>query len=414
MIKSSIFRSLVATTLCTFLATPLLASSREDEGAHPIKHVFIITLENKGYDETFGPQSKAPYLSKTLTSMGSLLTQYYGTTHVSLGNYIAMLSGQAVNPDTQLDCQVYKDFNLTGMTADGQAIGTGCVYPTSIKTLPDQLNAIGKTWRSYNEDMGNDPARGVAATCGHPVLNTQDFTQTATATDNYATRHNPFMYFHSIIDSSDCDANVVNLKQLANDLKSEQTTPNFVFITPGLCNDGHDAPCKNGQPGGLVSADAFLQQIVPQILASAAYKKDGLLIINFDEGEVEVSSVDPVTHAVTIGSPGEACCSQKAGPNVKYPSVTKLGPYTLQFNGLGGDRTGAVLISKFIKPGTVSNTPFNHYSLLKTLEDIFDVDEYLGYAGQTGLAGFFGCVSSDVAAKPGHEFSRCVGGDDNH
>ena len=419
MAQPSMRKSFSAGILFSLLAAPLLATAHDNrdddwrgDDHHKIQHVFVITLENKGYDETFGAISKAAYLSKTLPSMGVLLTQYYGTTHVSLGNYIAMISGQASNPDTQLDCQTYKDFALTGMTADGQAIGSGCVYPASIKTFPDQLKAVGKTWRAYNEDMGNDPARE-APTCGHPQLNTVDFTQSAEAPsatvplgDQYAARHNPFVYFHSIIDTPDCDANVVSLNQLKKDLKSESATPNFVFITPNLCNDGHDGPCKNGQPGGLVSADQFLQQWVPQILASAAYKKDGLLIINFDEGELSITQ-DPATKAISLTAAGEACCSEQAGPNVKYPSVTNLGPYKLAFNGLGGDRTGAVLISPFIKPGKVSNIPFNHYSLLKTLEDIFEVDGYLGYAGQPGLAGFFGCVSSDIEIKTSHQFVRC-------
>src|ERR1700757_4343959 len=109
-----------------------------------IQHVFVIVLENEGFDVTFGPNSKAPFLSKTLTSQGVLLNQYFGTGHVSLDNYIAMLRGQAATPDTRNDCQVYADFALTGTTPDGQAIGSGCVYPSSVKTLPDQLYAVGK------------------------------------------------------------------------------------------------------------------------------------------------------------------------------------------------------------------------------------------------------------------------------
>jgi hypothetical protein len=127
-----------------------------------------------------------------------------------------MISGQAATPETRNDCQTYQDFNLTGITADGQAVGSGCVYPASIKTLPDQLDAAGKTWRGYMGDMGNDPSRESAA-CGHPTLNAIDHTQSAEAPsaavplgDQYASRHNPFVYFHSIIDSSDCDERVVN------------------------------------------------------------------------------------------------------------------------------------------------------------------------------------------------------------
>jgi phosphatidylinositol-3-phosphatase len=392
---------------------PASAHDRHDRDEHRINHVFVIVLENEGYDTTFGPKSAAPYLSKTLTAQGVLLPQYYGTGHASLDNYIAMISGQAADNDTRSDCQTYSDFVMTGVTPDGQAIGSGCVYPASIKTLPDQLEAVGKTWRAYMGDMGNDPSRE-SATCGHPTLNTLDLTQSAEKPstsvplgDQYATRHDPFAYFHSIIDSPVCDASLVNLNQLPADLRSESRTPNFVFITPNLCDDGHDAPCVNGQPGGLVSADAFLQQWVPMITSSAAYKRDGLLIITFDEGGLAVEPNSSGTGFV-IAAPGLSCCNQQPGPNLAaFPQSSSIGPYTLTYNSFGGDRTGAVLLSPFLKPGTVSNNFFNHYSLLKTLEDIFDTDGYLGYAGQPGLLGFFGCVSSDLNLHRSGDSGRC-------
>jgi hypothetical protein len=375
-----------------------------DSGQPPIRHVFVIVLENEGFDTTFGPQSKAPYLSTVLTQKGALLTQYYGTGHASLDNYIAMVSGQAATPDTRNDCQTYADFVLTGFTVDGQAIGHGCVYPSSVRTIADQLTLDGKTWRAYMGDMGNDPARE-SSTCGHPVLNQTDHTQSAEAPspsvplgDQYASRHNPFVYFHSIIDSPDCSTGVVNLNQLTADLKSARNTPNLVFITPNLCDDGHDGPCVNGQPGGLVSADAFLQKWIPQIMNSPAYKDDGLIVVTFDEGEIGVTP-NP-NGGFLIAAPGLFCCNEQPGPNLgSFPQSSSIGPYTLTFQSYGGDRTGAVLISRFIKPGTVADTPFNHYSLLKSLEDIFDTDEYLGYAGAPGLLGFFGPVSSDIALR---------------
>jgi hypothetical protein len=83
-----------------------------------------------------------------------------------------------------------------------------------------------------------------------------------------------------------------------------------------------------------------------------------------------------------------------------------IGPYTLNYQSYGGDRTGAVLLSPFIKAGTVSNTPFNHYSLLKTLEEIFDTNGYLGYANAPSLVGFFGCVTSDLTTDT-DQFSKC-------
>jgi len=376
-----------------------------------IKHVFVIVLENEDYDVTFGANTKAPYLANTLTAKGALLKQYYGVGHASLDNYIAMISGQSPNTDTRNDCQTFSDFKMTGLGDYGQALGAGCVYPASIKTVADQLKAAGKTWRGYMGDMGNDPSRE-SQTCGHPMLNTVDYTQSAEKPsaaypqgDQYATRHNPFMYFHSIIDSYDCQTNVVNLNRLTDDLKRESTTPNLTFITPNLCDDGHDAPCVTGAPGGLTSADQFLQKWVPIIMASPAYKDSGLLIINFDESSYTLaldSSGNPV-----ITFTGNACCNEQKGANDNaFPQATKIGPYTLAENSFGGDQTGAVLLSPFIKPGTVANTPFNHYSLLKTIEDIFNLD-YLGLAAQPGLISFFGCASSDVAAHTGDQFKVC-------
>jgi hypothetical protein len=376
--------------------------SRHQRESHPIAHVFVVVLENEGFDKTFGASSEAPYLSKTLTGRGVLLTQYFGTGHASLDNYIAMVSGQAATPETRSDCQTYEDFVSEGTTPDGQAIGHGCVYPTSINTIAGQLSAKGKTWRGYMEDMGNDPKRE-SDSCGHPELNAIDPTQSAEKPsaavplgDQYATRHDPFVYFHSIIDSPDCASNVANLKRLPVDLKFERTTPNLVFITPNLCNDGHDEPCKDGAPGGLVSADMFLRKWVPRILASPAYRKDGLLIITFDEGDA-TAQPDPAG-GYRINFMGQTCCSEAPGPNLKsFPQSATSGSYTLNFHDFGGDRTGAVLLSPFLKPGTISNTPFNHYSLLKTLEDLFGADTYLGFAKQPGLIGFFGCATSDIA-----------------
>lgn len=401
----------LSAALLSTLASPLMAGPRprslgQDDGDHRNKHVFVIVLENEGFDVTFGPNSKAPFLSQTLTSQGALLSQYFGTGHVSLDNYVAMISGQTATPQTRNDCQIYADFVQTGLTPDGQAIGTGCVYPASIKTLADQLTAAGKTWRGYMEDMGNDPNRE-AATCGHPALNSVDHTQAAEAPsaavplgDQYASRHDPFVYFHSIIDSPDCGNHVVNLNQLPQDLSSEATTPNFVFVTPNLCNDGHDSPCKNGQPGSLVSADAFLQKWVPMIMATKAFQHDGLLIITFDEAGLDVTP-NPNGPGIDITAPGLFCCNEQPGPNLApFPQSTGLAPgVTLTFQNYGGDRTGAVLLAPFIKPGTVSNTPFNHYSMLKSIEDFFDLDAHLGFAAQPGLVGFFGCVTSDISTK---------------
>src|SRR6202035_5076596 len=167
------------------------------------------------------------------------------------------------------------------------------VYPATVKTLADQFAAASLDWRGYMEDMGNDPKRGAATSCGHPAIGAADLTQRAAADDQYAARHNPFVYFHSIIDGPDCDRHVVRLDHLPADLESVTSTPAFNFITPNLCHDGHDEPCRNGEHGGLESADDFLKQWVPVITNAPAFKRDGLLIVTFDESDATSRTTKP-------------------------------------------------------------------------------------------------------------------------
>ncbi|HEY2227462.1 MAG TPA: alkaline phosphatase family protein [Xanthobacteraceae bacterium] len=361
------------------------AASATPSGPKP-RHVFIIVLENEGFGVTFGAKSPAGYL-KGLAQQGALLQNYYGIGHYSLDNYLAMVSGQVPNPVTQADCQSFVDFTASGTTRDGQAIGTGCVYPSSVSTVANQLEAKGLSWKGYMEDMGKDPSRE-SATCGHPEVGQPDGTQKAVPADQYASRHDPFVYFHSIIDLPTCAAHVVNLSALASDLQDEATTPNYAFITPNLCHDGHDQPCKNGEPGGLVSADKFLADTVPEILASPAFRHDGLLIVTFDEADSE-------------GHDASACCHETRGPNIRPGAMIVFGPSDKipdkgpGITGPGGGRVGAVLVSPLIKPGTESKKPYNHYALLRSLEDFFDLP-HLGYAGKMGLKSF----GKDVFSAP--------------
>ncbi|MEA3201853.1 MAG: hypothetical protein QOE90_3281 [Thermoplasmata archaeon] len=325
-----------------------------------VGHVFIIVLENEGYDTTFG-QAESPYLGKDLPAQGRLLTQYYAIGHASLDNYVAMISGQAPNPMTQGDCPVYVDFREVTQL-DGQAVGQGCVYPKDVGDLGTQMTAKGLSWRMYAEDM-NASAPDVPGACRHPALGSRDPWEGATsAKDQYATKHVPFLYFHNVIDDAKaCAERNVDLALLEADLNDSAATPSLAFISPNLCHDGHDMGCASGEPGGYKSIDAFLRVWVPRILNSTAYQKDGLLIVTFDESESDAS----------------ACCGEKAGYGTPAPG--EQGP--------GGGRTGAVLLSRCLVPGTKDETPYNHYSLLRTLEDDFGL-AHLGYAADAGLKDF--------------------------
>src|SRR6202158_1843174 len=187
----------------------------------PIRHVFVLLLENQSYAVTFGQQSAAPYLARTLPAQGALLTRYYAIGHASLGNYVVLVSGQAANEATQLDCPGFVEFSAStpGLDAHGQLPGAGCVYPKSVPTLPDQLEAAGLSWKAYMEDMGKDPTRE-SATCGHVPLGASGTSNVATISDQYAAKHNPFVHFHSIIDDqARCDAHVVNLERVPQELE---------------------------------------------------------------------------------------------------------------------------------------------------------------------------------------------------
>jgi phosphatidylinositol-3-phosphatase len=352
--RRAVLLALLTALLGTFVCAS--ASAAPVGGKFQIRHVFVIVLENESAAVTFGADSPAPYLSHTLPSQGAFVPNYYGVGHSSLDNYIAMISGQAPNSSTQADCGVFANFATTApLGSFGQQPGTGCVYPADVPTLPSQLDGVGFTWRDYNEEMGADPTRE-AAVCGHPVVGQPDHTEAATPTDMYASRHDPFVYFHSIIDDASlCDSHVVNLSLLPHDLATVSGTRNFTFITPDLCNDGHDATCADGETGGLPRADAFLRSWVPKITASPAFKQDGLLMVIFDEASTSDSS---------------SCCGEIPGPGAAQPGGT----------GPGGGRTGAVLLSPCIAPGTVTQTGYDHYTMLGSVENIFGLSR-LGYAG---------------------------------
>jgi hypothetical protein len=340
----------------------LLAAAPCASALPPIRHLFIVVLENESADTSFGPASPAHYLASTLPAQGAFITNYYGIGHDSLDNYIAMVSGQGPNPGTQSDGAAYAELTPGTPGPDGQAMGVGAVYPASVQSVANQLQAKGVSWRGYMEDMGNSTTQ--SKTCRHPAVGSPDPVVTATVGDEYATKHDPFMYFHSIIDDQvNCDAHVVPLDLLAADLRSAATTPNYVFISPNLCHDGHDSPCVDGEPGGLVSADGFLRQWVPAITSSPAFA-DGALLIVFDEA---------------LTSDATACCNERAA-NSPSPGSNEKNPT----GGPGGGRTGAIVLSPYTIPGTRTGRPYNHYSTLRTVEDLFGLD-HLGYAAASEL-----------------------------
>jgi hypothetical protein len=348
-------------------------SSAGRAGLKALRHVWVIELENQGYAQSFGTPSADPYLARTLPRTGALLENYYAVGHSSAANYVAQISGQAPDLGTQSDCPVWTPF--PGAVLAGpyhQILGEGCVYPAAVQTLGNQLSASGFSWAAYLQDMGDDPARdstvGTARgpACGHPATWAFDRTHHAEKSDQYAVRHDGFAFFKSVTgNNAFCDAHILSFRPLLADLAHARTTPAFSFIVPNLCDDGHDSPCVTGSPGGLAQADRFLAQLAPKIMTAPAYHDGGLIVITFDEG-----------------SDSAACCGQTSGLSSAHPNVLAPGK-----NGPGGGRVGAVLLSPLIRPGTVSTVDYNHYSLLRTVEDIFGLP-HLGDAAMPQVTSF--------------------------
>ena len=365
-------------------ATTARAQSPADDGlgvpAGKIKHVWLIILENKSYDATFTGLNNNTFLWQTLPSQGVLLKNYYGTGHFSLDNYISMVSGQATQPDTQADCPLYDVFSgstdMSGSLKSNPNYGqfasaagpnaapgaNGCVYPTSVKTLFDQLDAAHVSWKGYAQDLTaaqGDHSAGVQY-CGSPFASpgatgstAQPNPGSANATDQYVPKHFPFPWFSSILQSGDCDgqhiADVFDPSNgLYHDLQSESTTPAFSWISPNNCSDAHDAVCKGNNlsggfsdpttinaprnhTGGLYAADLFLEHIVPEIEASPAFKDGGLIDVTFDEAfppftftgnSFTNSNLYPANAAASIAADsagetidGKTVHSEPTGPN---------------------------------------------------------------------------------------------------
>jgi hypothetical protein len=338
-----------------------------------VKHVFVIMLSNQPFVSVFGPSSGAPYLSQGLERKGELLVRYYAVAHEELANGIALVSGQGPTAATAANCPTYTDIVATGVGADRQVSGQGCIYPRSTETLAGQLSAKHLTWRSYLE--GVDEGAGSAGPCAHPVLGAADPTAGAPsaqpAAAPSATFRDPFVYFHSVIDSPACAADVVGLNAFGSDLAKGTHAPSLSYIVPDRCHDANPTPCAPAAPAGPLAADGFLKLLVPKILASKAYKDGGLLVITTDEAPSGGEFAD-----------SSSCCGQPQFPNLPAPAGTAAG-----LAASGGGQVGALLLSPFVKGATTSQEPYNHFSLLRTIEDLFGL-KHLGYAGRSRVSSF--------------------------
>jgi phosphatidylinositol-3-phosphatase len=196
------------------------------------KHIFVIIMENKDYEQIVDNTGQAPYLNELAQQYG-LATNYYAITHPSLPNYLALTGGSTFGIDS--DC-------------------TDCTVPQP--NLVDQLEAGGKSWKAYMEGMPRPCFIGDDG----PL---------------YRQKHNPFIYYDDIRNNPARCAKIVPFTQFVADTRA-QALPDFVWITPNMESDMHDSPIRVG--------DTWLKTWVPMILDSPAWRDGGALFITFDEG----------------------------------------------------------------------------------------------------------------------------------
>jgi phosphatidylinositol-3-phosphatase len=308
--------------------------------AGPVKHVFLVSLASPGYEAAFGSASQMPYLASTLRPQGVLLSRYGLLDDSALANGLAAIGGEAPTAASKAGCPDYE----------------ACISPVETFTVADQLGTGQLTWRAYLEGMSDEAGR--PANCVHPEPGVSE----ATPAGGYSATLNPFVYFHSLLDLGDCASNDVPLTELPRDLRKPERTANFSYVSPDLCDAGFPGQCPEGAPDGAAAADAFLANVIPEILASPAYKQDGLLIVTF--GAVAPAPIDP-----TVESAPEAAAAEPL-------------------------KTGALLISRFLAPGGTDAAPYDPYSLLRSTEDLFGL-AHLGEADGAKVRSFASAITAE-------------------
>jgi phospholipase C len=193
----------------------------------------------------------------------------------------------------------------------------------------DRLEEAGKSWKAYMEDMPS------------PCF-------TESSSGKYAQRHNPFIYYDDIRTNPDRCNKIVPFTDFSLDLQTN-TLPDYVWITPNLCHDGHDC--------SIAASDIWLQTLVPQILASDAWKQNGVLFITYDEGSTNDG-----------------------------------------FGNTQGGHIATLVISPLSKPGYQSATQYSHYSLLYTIEAAWGLLPLKNDADATVMSDLF--ITIDPPAMP--------------
>jgi len=341
-------------------AAPAGATSSHSSNSK-FEHIFYIMMENHATDQIFGNTADAPYINE-LASQYAISSNYFGVTHPSLPNYLAAISGdfQHIWDDCKAGPTVTcppEEFGPNSGYTNGQELLTraqiiqasNTAHWFNDTTLVDQLELHGLSWRAYMQSM---PYAGYTGEY-YPFRTVNGV---KVPVKLYAQKHNPYMYFPAIRNNPARLNKVVPFTGFEANLKSGNV-PNFVWISPDQCHDMHgvspsDAayvgipgcgyPASGLDHGAIQLGDAFLKSTVSEIMASKTWTEKSAIVIAWDEDDYS-------GHA--------GCCHSPTGVNGAV---------------LGGSNAPLLVItSKHPQHFNDTTTPYNHYTLLATIQGLW-------------------------------------------
>lgn len=340
-------RACLSLLVTAALAAGPAAAADRDNAVPRYAHVFVIVEENKDYAQILDPAS-APNIARLARTYGDA-SRFFGEVHPSEGNYVALLGGDTfgIHDDDAFYCKPgMDDAKCPGAAAAGYQDHT-----VSKPHLGDQLLKAGLTWKGYYESL---PAPGsLAVTASDPA-----YDNGTRKTALYASKHSGFVNFASAQTAPDRAERLVGFDALYADIAGDRL-PNFALIVPNQCNEMHGlsgakvpADCQSANKPGLIArGDKMVGDLVARLQATKAWASDDnmAIVITFDEG---------------AGKTREGCCA------VTPDAISNF----------GGGHIPTVVITNHGPRGVSDPTPYNHYSLLRTIEDAFRLPEHLGHA----------------------------------
>jgi phosphatidylinositol-3-phosphatase len=351
--------AVASTVLCRPVAAAWCPGGAADhQGQVPrYEHILVIIAENHGYRQIIG-NPHAPNLNRLAKAYG-VATKFYGEVHPSKANYIAMLGGDTfgIHDDDAFYC---RSGSADPYCEKADEIAPYVDHTVTARSLADQLDEQHLTWKGYYEDLPSPGSKAIYhPDPQHPVA--------GRPTELYASKHNGFIQFRSVQNDPALASKIVGFDRLYRDL-ARGRIPNYAHIVPNQCNEmhGRDGPnvppdCRfDNEEGRIARGDKAIGRLVARIQASPIWKdrRNTAIVVTWDEDD------DPDEKKGTQG-----CCGFDPASPANF----------------GGGHIATLVITNHGPRGLTDDTPYNHYSLLRTTEDAFCIGEYLGHANDAAV-----------------------------